>query len=168
VAVLQGICTHQCLNDDDAHMFVISVHSMKSTLATIGEPELSALAGRLEQAGRERDTAVISSETPAFLDALRAVVARVTPREDDDDRGETTDEDRAYLRERLRALKAACLAYDKKAAKDTLNELQQKAWPRPTRELLDTIAGHLLHSKFAGIASLVDELDRTGSVIGTD
>jgi CheY-like chemotaxis protein len=159
-AVLQGICAHQCRDDDDVHNFVISAHSMKSTLAIIGEPELSAFAARLEQAGRERDAAVISSETPAFLDALRAVIARVTPGEEDDEYGETTDEDRAYLRDRLRVLKAACLAYDKKAARDMLSEIQHKTWPRPTRKLLDTIAEHLLHSKFAGIASLVDELDR--------
>jgi hypothetical protein len=98
----------------------------------------------------------MSSETPAFLDALRKLIEKITPKEDDES-SDITDEDRAYLREKLLALKAACVAYNKKAAKDTLAEIEQKAWPRPTKELLDTIAEQLLHSKFKGLASTVDE-----------
>jgi PAS domain S-box-containing protein len=155
VAVLEAMHTNQYRRDDDLHMFVVNVHAMKSALANTGEAELAAFAHKLEQAGRNRETGVIAAEIPAFLDLLRAVIAKVRPGKEDED-GEAADEDQAYLREKLSAIQAACAAYDKKAAKDALAELRQKTWSRQTREQLDTIAEHLLHSDFeeaAGVAA---------------
>ncbi|MDR2695554.1 MAG: hypothetical protein LBC79_04155, partial [Deltaproteobacteria bacterium] len=157
VAALEAMHTNQYRRDDDVPMFVVNVHAMKSALANIGEAEIALLAHRLEQAGRKKDIAAMSQETPAFLDALRAVIARLTPREEETDNG-TVDEDLAYLREKLLAIHAACAAYDKKAAKDALAALRQKAWSRPTREQVDAIAGHLLHSDFEEAAELADKL----------
>jgi CheY-like chemotaxis protein len=143
--------------DEAIQSYVTNIHGIKSALANIGEAELSALASRLEQAGRARDLAAMASETPDFLHALREALEKFALREDDEDR-EITDEDRAYLREKLLALQAACAAYDKQSARDALDEIERKSWPRPTRKLLETIALHLLHSKFKAIVSLVDEM----------
>jgi HPt (histidine-containing phosphotransfer) domain-containing protein len=159
--VLGSLCMQQsAYTDEDIERYVTNIHGMKSALANIGETELAALASWLEQAGRARNLAVMASETPAFLHALREALEKIAPREDDED-GEITDEDRAYLREKLLALQAACAAYDKKSARDALDEIERKSWPRPTRKLLETIALHLLHSKFRGIVSLVEESVRT-------
>jgi DNA-binding PadR family transcriptional regulator len=100
------------------------------------------------------------SRTPEFLNALREQIEKITPKTDDNDNTtyEITDADREYLREKMRALKAACAAYDKKAAKAALAELGQRAWSRPTKERLETIAEYLLHSKFKKIMSAVDEI----------
>jgi CheY-like chemotaxis protein len=158
IAALEALCTKQdAYSGEELRTYVINVHGMKSPLASIGEAELSALASRLEQAGRERDASVIASQTPAFLDALREVIEKITPREDGEDGG-MTDADQAYLREKLGALKAACAAYNKKAARDAQAEIGQKAWPRQTQERLDVIAERLLHSKFKEIARLADEV----------
>jgi CheY-like chemotaxis protein len=158
VAALEALCAKQdAYSDEELRIYVINVHGMKSPLASIGEAELSALASRLEQAGRERDAAVIASQSPAFLDALREVIQKITPREDGEDSG-MTDADQAYLREKLGALKTACAAYNKKAARDALAGIAQKTWPRQTQERLDVIAERLLHSKFKEIARLADEV----------
>jgi CheY-like chemotaxis protein len=159
-AVLEAMHTNQYRRDDDLHMFVVNIHAMKSALANIGEAELAAFAHKLEQAGRNRETAVMLSETPAFLDVLRAAVAKIRPGKEDGD-GEAADEDRVYLREKLSVIRAACEAYDKKAAKDALAELRQKAWSRQTREQLDTIAEHLLHSDFEEVVSFAEQTIRT-------
>ena len=158
IAVLSTLCAKQnaYAAEEDIRMYVINVHGMKSALANIGEPGVSALALKLEQAGREGNVAVMVSETPAFLDALREVIEKIKPQEDGAD-SESTDEDLAYLHETLLVLKAACMAYDKKAAKDALTGLEHKAWPQPTKELLETIAEHLLHSKFKEITNIVDK-----------
>jgi HPt (histidine-containing phosphotransfer) domain-containing protein len=157
LAALEALCAkHDAYSDDEIRMYVINVHGMKSLLASIGEAELAALASGLEQAGRERNAAVMAARTPAFLEALREVIARLTPEEGE--AGGITDEDQAFLRERLLELKAACAAYNKKAAKDALAGIDQKTWPRATRERLDAIAEHLLHSKFKQIASAGDEM----------
>jgi len=58
--------------------------------------------------------------------------------------------------EKLAAIREACTEYDKKSAKDTLVQLRQKTWPKPVREMLEKIAGHLLHSEFAQAASLAE------------
>jgi signal transduction histidine kinase/CheY-like chemotaxis protein/HPt (histidine-containing phosphotransfer) domain-containing protein len=64
--------------DDDIRAYTVSVHAMKSSLAHVGETELSAVAAGLEQAGRDKNTAVMSAETGEFLDNLRAVVEKIT------------------------------------------------------------------------------------------
>jgi CheY-like chemotaxis protein len=149
---LEAIHTNQYRRDDDFRMFVITVHAMKSALANIGEVEMAAAADSLEQAGRERDTAVMAAETPPFLDALRAVIEKIASKEEDGD-SETADEDLAYLSEKLHAVQAACAAYNIHVAEDALTELRQKAWSRQTRKQLDAIATHLLLSEFEDAAA---------------
>jgi len=159
VITLEAICANQYRRGADMQMYVINAHAMKSVLANIGETELAAVAQGLEQAGRKMDLATMSAETPAFLDALRAMIKKVEPKEEDEgsETSETT-EDQAYLREKLVAMQAACAAYDKKAAKDALAELSQKKWSRPTKKQLDTIVEHLLDSDFEEAASVAKQM----------
>jgi CheY-like chemotaxis protein len=142
---------------DDVQMFVTTVHAMKSALGNIGETEAAAFAQRLEQAGRENNTAVMTAETPAFLSVLRASSEKIRPQEEGGD-DEAEDGDLAYLHEQLRVIHAACAAFDKKAVKDALAELRQKTWSRQTNEQLEAIAGHLLHRDFEEAAVVAARL----------
>jgi HPt (histidine-containing phosphotransfer) domain-containing protein len=63
--------------EDDIRMYIINVHGIKGALANIGEKELSALAAKLEKAGRENDIAVISAETPELVNGLRAMISEI-------------------------------------------------------------------------------------------
>ncbi|MCL1915329.1 MAG: transporter substrate-binding domain-containing protein [Desulfovibrionaceae bacterium] len=156
IEVLKALCEKQgAYDDEDVRMYVINVHGLKSALANIGEAGLAAAALKLEKAGRKGDAARISAQTPALLNELQELIVRITPKEEAG--GGSGDEDPAYLREKLLALKAACAAYNKKAAREALAEIERKTWPRPTRELLDTISEYLLHSQFKGIIGVVDE-----------
>jgi signal transduction histidine kinase/FixJ family two-component response regulator/HPt (histidine-containing phosphotransfer) domain-containing protein len=147
--------------DEDIQAYIINVHAMKSALANIGETALSDSALKLEQAGRARDTAVMTAETPAFLNSLRAFIGKIKPKEIDEG-GETADAniDRPYLLEKLAVLRETCAEYNKKAAKDAVAELRQKTWPRPVNKLLDAISEHLLHSEFADAAGLAENYAR--------
>jgi signal transduction histidine kinase/DNA-binding response OmpR family regulator len=152
IAALEAI--YEKRNDyggDDIQSYIINVHAMKSALANIGEGEISAFAYKLEQAGREENTSLMTDKTPMFLDQLRAVINRIKPEEKEVD--EITAEDKTYLCEKLSVFQTACEAYDKRTAKDTLAELNQKNWPHQEKELLNTIAEHLLHSDFDEAAS---------------
>jgi signal transduction histidine kinase len=158
LAVLGTLCEQRgAYTDEDIRGYITNIHGMRGALANIGETALAALAFRLEQAGRARDLAVMASETPAFLNALRTLLDKITPQVDNESSG-MTNEGRAYLREKLLVLKTACASYDKKTVRDALNEIEQKAWPRPIGKQLDTIAELLLHSKLKKITSLVDEM----------
>jgi CheY-like chemotaxis protein len=141
---------------DDIRQYVIDVHAMKSALANIGETALSAAAFKLEQAGRAGDVKVMVDETPPFLEALRKVTEKNKPKEEDGS-GETTDEDAAYLNQKLADLQTACAAYNKKAAKGITSELKQKTWPHQVKELLNTISEYLLHSDFEEAAKLLKD-----------
>jgi HPt (histidine-containing phosphotransfer) domain-containing protein len=158
--VLEAAYTNGADCDDESlKMYTINAHAMKSALANIGEAELSQVALRLEQAGRGRDLAAIAAETPDFLEALRAVVRKITP-QDEDAHDDAKDEDQGYLREKLLAIHAMCAAYDIGAAENALAELRQKTWSRQTRELLNAITESLLHSDLdeaAGIAKTYAE-----------
>jgi len=135
--------------------YITSVHGMKSALANIGETELSGVAFRLEQAGNEQDFTVILEETPAFADALRFLVKKFKPA-NNDDTVEISGGDKVYLREKLLEIKMACERFDITAAKEMLDELQLKTWPYSVNGILDEIAVKLLHSAFKKAAAVAE------------
>jgi len=138
-----------------AASYITAVHGIKNVLANIGENELSAAALRLEQAGNEQKLDLIKEETPAFIDALRFLIDKHKPAEN----GETTevsDEDTVYLHDKLLEIKTACEAFDVTAAKNALDSLRKKTWPRYVNETLDEISVHLLHSAFKKAATAAE------------
>jgi len=161
IKVLEAVYAKRgALEDDDIQLYVINVHAMKSALANIGETEVSGFARILEMAGKERDLAIISTETPDFMNKLRAIIKKITPQEEDDD-GKAAEEDRGFLQEKLIIFRAACTVYDKKAAKEILVELKKKNWSRTTKEMLNTLAEHLLHSDFEEAANIARDYELT-------
>jgi signal transduction histidine kinase/CheY-like chemotaxis protein len=144
------------LQASDADSYITAVHGMKSALANINETELSGIALRLEQAGKERNLAVITEETPAFLDALRFLIEKYKPA-DNDDTIEITGDDTVYLRDKLLEMKTACDTFDITAAKDALDHLKRKTWPRHVHEILDKISMSLLHSEFEEAAAVAED-----------
>ena len=155
LAELDRIAERGGYGDDDLRTYVIHVHGMKGALANIGNMELSAIALKLESSGREGDIETVSSETPAFLDALRKLTEELRPKEKDGPA--QGDADTQYLREKLLEVKSACEEYNKKVARDMVKELRDRAWPRPEKELLERIAENLLHSEFDAVSDAVDE-----------
>jgi HPt (histidine-containing phosphotransfer) domain-containing protein len=158
LATLNAIMANGFRRNDDIRQYIVSVHSMKSALANIGETGLSDAASKLEQAGRAEDTAAMTAETPAFLETLREVIEKNKPREDDSDiEQEESDESRAYLTEKLLLIQTGLENYDIATVNRTLAELGQKKWPRSVQKLLDTISEFLLNSDFEEAAKLVKD-----------
>ncbi|MDR1869814.1 MAG: response regulator [Treponema sp.] len=140
--------------------YITAVHGIKSSLANIGETELSTAALKLEQAGDARNFAVITEETPAFLDALRFLIDKLKSSVNDEPI-EISGEDTVYLHEKLLEIKTACEKFDITAAKNALGDLQQKALPRQINETLDEISVHLLHSAFKKAATAAENTAKT-------
>ena len=144
-------------SEAELRTYVVSIHGIKSALANIGFSDLSASARELEVSGRNRDSDALFAETPAFLGSLRKVV------EDLSVLGEEVgdaipEDDPVFLRERLLVIKKACEDYDKKAARAAIAELKERTWSKETREFLEIISEHLLHSDFDDIADAVEGL----------
>ena len=148
--------------EDDLRAYQISVHGMKSVLANFGDYDLSTVAAGLELAGRDGDVAAIRAGTPAFLAALRLLVETHSPKQESAD-VEPADEDRVFLSEQMEIVKAACEAYDKKAAKEALTLLQEKTWSGSTQKLLNQAAEHLLHSEFDEIVRIAETLSASAA-----
>ncbi|MCL2003602.1 MAG: ATP-binding protein [Oscillospiraceae bacterium] len=148
VAVLDALYAKMPeLDGEDEEEYIVTVHGMKSSLANIGEPALSGVARRLEDAGKTRDMAAIAEETPAFISALRELLGKYAKKETAAGAA-LSDEDMAFLREKLGGFLAACESFDRPAAKAILDELRQKAWPAHIAGALDGVGTHLLHSAF--------------------
>ena len=158
---LNAIYKNKCRRAEDVDSFIINVHAMKSALANIGEHEVSAEAAALEQAGRKKNIDLILAEIPVFLNVLEEVIEKVKPKEKEPDAemvDENSEEIRAFLREKLLVIQAACSRYDKKAAKEILAELKRKTWSQATKERFDVMSERLLHSEFEEAAVIAKEI----------
>jgi len=141
---------------EDISLYIITVHGIKSTLASMGEKEISGAAFKLEQAGEERDFSVMLNMTPHLLDTLRSLIVKYKPHEQTEKDREISDSDKNYLQEKLRLIQTACAAFDKENAKNLLNELKQKTWPVDINSMLDEITINLLHSAFKKAAAFIE------------
>jgi CheY-like chemotaxis protein/HPt (histidine-containing phosphotransfer) domain-containing protein len=142
-------------DENDLRMYIIHTHGIKSALANIGKTELSAVALKLEQSGRDKNIEIIKSETPAFLSLLQTFVEELKLKIDNTGSG-TINEDKSYLNEKLLVIKAACEEYDENTANKVITELRGKTWSEPTREFLGRIDEHLLHSNFEEIVEIIN------------
>jgi signal transduction histidine kinase/CheY-like chemotaxis protein/HPt (histidine-containing phosphotransfer) domain-containing protein len=143
-------CTPQ-----DIQNYIIHVHAVKSALINVGETALSKYAARLEEWGRAGNFVGVFAETPGFLSMLRSCMEKfglesVTGEEESNP---TFSED---MLGKWIALRDACLAYEKKTAKQIIEELNEPAKAAGLTEVLRGISVHLLHSAFeeAGEAAL--------------
>jgi len=152
-ARLKAILTNSLRRSDDVRQYIIDVHSMKSALLNVGEKDLSAVALKLEMAGRENNTKVMLDETPAFLDALHETIEKLRPG-DDTPLPEDFKNDLVLLTEKMTALIAACEEYDEAAASSVLDELKQAKWSRGIKDRINQIGIHLLHSEFEEAATI--------------
>jgi len=142
--------------EDDIRQFIVNTHAMKSTLANIGESDLSANAYELEKAGRAENLPLIQERTAPFLEALSKVIEKFKPKEGDDDEvPEDSDSDTEFLDEKLLVIQTACRVYDEQGANAALGELAQKKWPHSVKELLGAVSEYLLHSDFDETVNII-------------
>jgi len=153
---LKSILANKFRRTDDITQYVIDVHSMKSACANMGEEEASAFARRLEIAGQAKDIPLLTSETPAFMEALRKVIEKLKPKEDASV-PEDFENDLVFLSEKMLAIKTACENYDDIKANSALKELEQKKWSRSIKNYISAIAMHLLHGDFEKAANIAND-----------
>jgi biopolymer transport protein ExbB/TolQ len=132
-------------SSEDLRLFTIKANSLKNDLKNMGERETSKMAAVLEKAGKEQNKNVIAKETHNFIKALKSIIAKIGVKTD----SKTIENgDPAYLQEQLWIISRACAGYDEKTATSALASLQKMAWAKETKDVLDKIAEHLLHSNF--------------------
>jgi len=138
---------------EEFELYITTVHGIKSALANIGQAELSQKASELETAGREKNTEVMSSETPALKEALKFLIEKLTPKENTGNTSVSAD-DLSFLKEKMLEINVSCGELNKKAAKKAMNELYKKTWPVHINSALSNISTLLLHSDFNRAAEI--------------
>jgi signal transduction histidine kinase/CheY-like chemotaxis protein len=154
IATLDTICRNEFRRANDINIFGITVHAMKNALVNIDETELANEALKLEQAGQKQNFALIITETPLFIEALRKASRKIKARTSGLD---PEDEDREFLHEKLQIVRSACEAREKQTAKRVLVELKRRTWSRPTKDLLNNIVENVLKDNFDEAANLAKE-----------
>ena len=156
IEAIRTIIEKATYSKKEMQMYIVHTHGMKSVLANIGRLELSAIAYRLEMAGRTEEIRCIMSETEAFLDALQDLADELAPNEKTGEY-ELAEEERLYLQKKLLKIKTAFLEYDELTADAIIAELKEKQWPEKIKNLLDSVAVHLLRGYFEEAASVIDD-----------
>jgi PAS domain S-box-containing protein len=142
-------------SDEDLHLFIVKAHAMKSALANIGEDAYSQIAFTLERAGKERDRNTIMRETQKLIDTLKSIIEK----NETETQKKVTDKDEnvAYLSEQLKIIADACINYDAKTAEIAVMNLMDMSWTKETKDIIDKISEHILHSDFEEACVLIQK-----------
>jgi signal transduction histidine kinase/CheY-like chemotaxis protein/HPt (histidine-containing phosphotransfer) domain-containing protein len=132
-------------NEVDLRRFIVYVHGIKASLWNIGEKELSGIAARLEDEGREKNINEIMSLTPGFLNEMRALVERIEIILRSNNTGEDNG-DYDLLYESLLAVKEMCADYNRKGALDLLADMN--GYSNGVMTALNRIKAHILGGDF--------------------
>jgi signal transduction histidine kinase/DNA-binding NarL/FixJ family response regulator len=144
------------LGDTGIESYTTAVHGIKSALRNIGETKLSEFAFRLEHAGEARDFDVIFDETPALIENLKDLVAKLKPKKISGS-GEVSRDDMLYLKEKLYELGTACEIFNIRAAETVLIDLEQRTWPREIDEAINEISVNLLRGEYKKVVCAVEQ-----------
>jgi len=156
LSTLEVIAANNDYTDENQlRSYTINMHGIKTALANIDRMELSAVALKLEMAGREGKLDIITSDTVKFLNALRALTEELAPAPENEN-GVTTEDDTNFLRDKLLVVKTACEEYDANTADNAISELRDKPWSPPVKALINIISEHLLHSDFDEIVKALE------------
>jgi CheY-like chemotaxis protein len=145
---------------DNLEDYVINLHAMKSALGIMRETALSEWAMSLEEAGRAADMQVIDKETPVFIRALKDVVQKLSPGKSGAPLS-VSDEEKAFMQEKMANVRVAAEIFEKKTVKDLLMQVKERRWPDEIKEILEDMTRNLLHSNFDGITDNVNEMLNT-------
>jgi len=122
----------------DTENFAIAVHTMKSTLATVGAMRLSETAFELEKAAKNREIDFCRQRFPEFKEKLLSLYQKLSvvfsgsrePRE-------KKPGDRSRLGENARKALAAIEAFDSDTGIETVHNLLLYDFGEPTNTLLE-------------------------------
>ncbi|MCL2441735.1 MAG: response regulator [Treponema sp.] len=141
---------HDFENEESLHKYTICVHGMKSTLGVINDSQLSELAQKLEQAGRDRNINFLKKETPRFINDLHLLLKKTESKQTVNYSNDSED-----LLEKLSVIKNICAEYNRKGVLDKIAEINSCS--EKTRVVLNNIKEYVLHSDFEKAENIVTD-----------
>ena len=152
------VALRKAIQDSDIKLITSAAHSIKPSLAYIGENEASNDAFNLEKAGLDNNIDYIHANTDNFIKTLETLIQKLSAETDINYGDSNVTEDMAYLTEQLKEVQTACQDYNAKEAYAILDKLKEKQWKPKTSAALEKIKDALfLHSDFEGASKLIQE-----------
>ncbi|MCL2765323.1 MAG: response regulator [Treponema sp.] len=133
-------------SEEGLRKYITCIHGMKSSLGTIDELELSELAKKLEQAGRNKNISIITEHTPGFINDLRLLLEECKTKQSDRIAGSEDDGLSEDTRNSLLIIKEKAANYDRKGVLDIIASMNK--YSKETGMVLETIKEHVIHSEF--------------------
>jgi CheY-like chemotaxis protein len=121
----------EAYNANDIKLYTVKVHALKSSARIVGAAELSALAERLEEAGKKNDIDFINGNTKKLLTDYRAYKEKLArlAEEDKADEEEKPDIDLDELSGAYEALSELVQQMDYDGAEMVISEVRQYKLP---------------------------------------
>ena len=162
VDVLKTVLTKGEYGDEDILDYVNSVHALKSALANAGEFGLSSFAGRLEQAGLNREVALMTDAGALFLGELHSTIKALSAEKAAEAAKEAEEADASdyiHLHQALDGIKKASETYDAKNVKDAIIALTRKKWtPAVVNDWVNAMPECLLSGDFDELMRIADKI----------
>jgi len=147
----------ESLDDKDMELYTVTVHGIKTVLANINEKNLSETASKMEQAGYNRNFAVITNETPVFIDALQQLLDKFKAEKANNVSNIDISYDADFLKEKLNEILTESGKYNINAVKTALTELRQKTWTQNINDIIEELSLNVLHGKFKNVISIAQK-----------
>jgi len=136
--------------------FVIDVHAVKSTSASVGAMELSELAKQLEFAGKEENLKFIDSHINPFVEKCERMI-KVLDKFWEAEEDVVTDDEISILDEQwLLDIRQACDEMDSSKASTLLEQVQGKRFSQEENSLLKKIKEYVNQYDYEKVVSLLE------------
>jgi len=147
------------LEDDNLPLFVINVHALKSTSASIGATEISTEAASLEEAGNHNDKNYILENLPKFMERLSKLVEEISAAlETTKTSGEQSGPSNAgVLFPLMRELENALKSQKAESIEYVLGRINQQPLDVKTRKILEKISDDVLIAEFDSAVKTIEE-----------
>ncbi|MCL2250160.1 MAG: ATP-binding protein [Oscillospiraceae bacterium] len=160
---LKEIMERDSLDSEAIIAYTIHMHTMKSLLLSIGEPEASGTAATLEAAGKDRDIDTIKKSTPDFIATFEEITKKLEIKvagiksEHDDLQWENNQTDNSKtIHELLKTLSKACREYDVFITNSIVDDLIKNTVSEEIKKLVDEIDSLLLCGEFEEVEKLIE------------
>lgn len=117
----------QYFEQEDIRNYTIQVHALKSSARILGNQNMSELAEKLENAGKEENTGLIESLTPELLKQFRETVTQLQPLFESDEDLPEIDTD--SLKDALTTIAEMVEAFDFDSADMVMGQLKKFRMP---------------------------------------
>lgn len=143
--------------NNDIKRFVIDVHGVKSSSASIGASKVSELAKELEYAGKEGNIAFIDEKFAEFVSLCQGVIDMLDGMFAADEKTEQEKEVAVLQKEWLAQICAACEEMDALTATQLLEEVKKKKYSEDEEEMIRKIEDYMNQYDYDEVVSLIQK-----------